>query len=102
MLAARTSTVELKKELPVSEIEFCLIQEGDLVRYHTRETGHTCGWVKGRDIDKKRKNSGTKYLRNNTAPLIVTIRTIGLRKRQTVSLTREQLLEWRPQTAKAN
>jgi hypothetical protein len=80
---------------PVTEIEFAMIEPGDVVRYQTKETGHRCGTVVGRDIDKKRRNSATKYLKNITAPLIVTI-GVGPANRKKVSLTRDQLLEWRP------
>lgn len=78
----------------VSEKEFLLIEIGDTIRFQTKETGHRCGLVKGRDVKKKRANSATKHLHNNRAPLIVTI-GIGQMNRKTVSLTREQILEWR-------
>lgn len=81
------------KEPPVSDLDFQAIAEGDIVRYQTKDTGHRCGKVRGRDVAKKRRNSATKYLRNVTAPLLV---TIGVDGRKVVSLTREQLLEWRP------
>lgn len=80
---------------PVSEKEFMQIDTGDIVRYSTKETGHRCGVVKKRDIAKKRANSATKYLTNNKAPLVVTI-GVGQLNRKCVTLTREQLLEWRP------
>lgn len=80
---------------PVTQIEFEMIEVGDIVRYMTKETGHRCGKVIGRDIAKKRLNSATKFLRNVTAPLIVTI-GVGCANRKKVSLTRSQLLEWRP------
>lgn len=86
---------------PVTQIEFEMIEVGDIVRYQTKETGHRCGSVAGRDIAKKRRNSATKYLRNVTAPIIVTI-GVGNANRKKVTLTREQLLEWRPAQAIAN
>ena len=79
----------------VTDKDFQAIEPGDIVRYQTRETGHRCGTVVGRDIAKKRRNSATKYLQNVTAPLIVTI-GVGQANRKKVSLTRDQLLEWRP------
>ena len=92
---ARTFQPAETKPDPVTEIEFTMIEIGDVVRYQTRDTGHRCGVVKARDVDKKRRNSATKYLKNTTAPLIVTI-GVGCMNRKTVSLTRDQLLEWRP------
>ena len=80
---------------PVSEKEFLLIEIGDIVTYQTKETGFRCGLVKARDVKKKRANSATKHLHNNRAPLIVTI-GVGQMNRKCVSLTREQLREWRP------
>lgn len=101
MLTARIcQTTTTPKELPVSETDFQAIQVGDIVRYQTKQTGHRCGVVKSRDIDRKRRNSGTKYLKNTTAPLVVTI-GIGAMNRKTVSLTRDQLLEWRPAASAA-
>lgn len=80
---------------PVTQFEFEHIEPGDIVRYQTQETGHRCGKVLGRDVAKKRSNSGTKYLKNVTAPLIVTI-GVGSANRKKVSVTRDQLLEWIP------
>lgn len=80
------------KVYPVSEEDFQRINPGDLVRYQTTATGHRVGIVKGRDLKRR-----VKHQRENTAPIIATIGQSGQRLK-TVSLTREQLLEWRPQT----
>lgn len=93
----RIYTPSEPKPDPVTEIEFAMIEPGDIVRYQTKETGHRCGTVVARDVEKKRRNSATKYLKNNTAPIIVTI-GVGQANRKKVSLTRTQLLEWRPNT----
>jgi len=87
--------IATEKVLPVSETEFRDIKAGDIVRYQTKETGHRCGVVKERDVKRKRACADNKHLHNNRAPLIVTI-GVGSLNRKTVSLTREQLLEWRP------
>lgn len=81
-----------EKVYPVSEEDFGNIHPGDLVRYQTTQTGHRVGIVRGRDLKRR-----VKHQRENTAPLIVTVGRTGQRLK-TVSVTREQLLEWRPQT----
>lgn len=95
LFARHITTTPTQREPVLTQIEFEMIEPGDIVRYQTQATGHRCGVVIGRDIDKKRRNSATKYLRNVTAPLIVTI-GVGQANRKKVSLTRNQLLEWRP------
>jgi len=66
---------------PVSQIEFGMIEVGDIVRYQTTQTGHRCGVVVSR--------------KDITAPLVVTV-GVGCANRRKVSVVRAQLLEWRP------
>ena len=73
----------------VTELDFTLIVNGDIVVYQTPATGHRCGKVVGREKKKK----ANKFHANNTAPIIV---TVGVDGRKKVVVTRTQLREWRP------
>ncbi len=95
LFARHITTSPPVREPVITQMEFEMIEPGDVVRYQTKETGHRCGVVIGRDIAKKRSNSGTKYLRNVTAPLVVTI-GVGQANRKKVSIKINDIMEWRP------
>jgi hypothetical protein len=100
LFARHITTSPPVREPVITQADFENIEPGDIVRYQTKATGHRCGVVVGRDIEKKRSNSGTKYLRNVKAPLIVTI-GVGQTNRRKVTITINDIMEWRPNTTKA-